>query len=148
MPQRINILNSPCFLITVKMQDADFNEISGMLSEFNTKIVDLEGRYELLKERMLVSNESFIKTRDNLSKDIRVIKDDIREIRSDIDRIKEMVQHVIGDTAGFARKEELRILERYMKLWEPLKFVKAEEVKRMIDDALENLQIKKEEVKS
>ncbi len=129
------------------MQDADFNEISGMLSEFNTKIVDLEGRYELLKERMLVSNESFIKTRDNLSKDIRVIKDDIREIRSEIDRIKEMVQHVISDTAGFARREELRILERYMKLWEPLKFVKAEEVKRMIDDALENLQIKKEEVK-
>ena len=129
------------------MQDADFNEISNLLSDFNTKIVDIEGRYELLKERMLVSNESFIKTRDNLNKDIRIIKDDIREIKNEIDKIKEMVQHVIGETAGFARKEELRILERYMKLWEPLKFVKAEEVKRMIDEAIENLQIKKEEVK-
>lgn len=129
------------------MPDNEVNEISALLSEFNTKIVDIESKYELLRERMLISNESFLKTRDNINKEIRIIKDDIREIKAEIEKIKEMAQHIISETEGFARKEELRILERYIKLWEPLKFVKAEEVQRMIDDALQNLKVKKEEVK-
>lgn len=129
------------------MPDTEVNEISALLSEFNTKIVDIESKYEILRERMLISNESFLKTRDNINKEIRIIKEDIREIKSEIEKVKEMAQHMISETEGFARKEELRILERYIKLWEPLKFTKTEEVQRMIDDALQNLKVKKEEVK-
>lgn len=124
------------------MPDAE-SEINALFSEFNTKIADLEGKYELLKERIVISNESFLKNRENTNKEIKIIRDDIREIRSEIDKIKEMTQHLMSGTEGFARKEELKILERYMKLWEPLKFVKEEEVRAMIDKALENLKIRK-----
>jgi len=129
------------------MADNEIDAISAMFSEFNTKIADLEGKYELLRERMLLSNESFLKTRDNLNKEIRIIKDDTREIKSEIEKIKEMMQHMMNDSEEYARKEELRILERYMKLWEPLKFTKADEVQKMIDHAVESMKKEKEEVK-
>jgi len=50
--------------------------------------------------------------------------------------MKEAMQHIVHESANFARKEELRVLDRYMKLWEPLKFVKEEEVKKMISEAM------------
>lgn len=129
------------------MSNSDLDAISAMFSEFSTKIADIEGKYEMLRERMLLSNESFLKTRDNVNKEVRILKDEIREIKDEIEKIKETIQHLLTETDNYARKEELRILERYIKIWEPLKFVKVDEVQKMIDDSLERLNSEKEEVK-
>jgi len=45
---------------------------------------------------------------------------------------------LLKETSYFARKEELTVLQRYMKIWEPLKFVKEDEVRRIIQEELEN----------
>ncbi|MFH1248869.1 MAG: hypothetical protein V1660_01850 [archaeon] len=129
------------------MGDNEFDAFSSMSGEFNTKIADIEGKYELLRERMLLSNESFIKNRDNILKEMRIIKEDVREIKTEIEKLKEIMQHMSADSEEYARKEELRILERYMKLWEPLKFTRVDEVKRMIQEALAGLKSEHEEVK-
>lgn len=129
------------------MADGDVNEISSIISEFNTKIVDIEGRYEILKERMLLSNESFLKTRDNLNNEIRNVKNEVAELKKSVEKIKEIAQHLMNETEAFARKEQIGVLERYMKMWEPLKFVKAEEVKEMINEAIESHKSKLEKAK-
>ena len=45
------------------MGDNEYEAFSNMNAEFNTKIADVEGKYEFLRERMMLSNESFIKSR-------------------------------------------------------------------------------------
>jgi hypothetical protein len=117
------------------------NELGALLSEFNVKISDLESKHELLRERVITLGDSFIKNRERLKKEINFVKDELREIKNSLHELDEKVSQIINETENFARKEELRLLERYMKLWEPLKFVKAEEVKEMIDDAIKNLKI-------
>lgn len=117
-------------------EDDTANSIAALLTDFSTKIRDLEERHNLLKEKVLLLGQSFLKEGDRMSKEMALMKSDIRDIKNEIERMKDGIQHIIGETADFARKEELSILEKYMKIWEPLKFVKEEDVKRMIDEAL------------
>lgn len=116
-------------------------ESSGMgaveiLTDMNTKIKDLDEKNSLLNEKTLLLGQSFLKQEEHLMKDIAMVKDGLRELRNDFDRLKEGVNHIIHESENFARKEELRLVEKYMKIWEPLKFVKEEEVKRMISEAM------------
>ncbi len=121
------------------MEDINVNAVAALISELNTKINDIESRHELLKERVMVSNESFIKSRDSLMKDINLIKDDMRQIKIKISSLQESLQYLLTETATFARKEELRILDKYMRIWEPLKYARLEDVENMINNAIKKL---------
>ena len=114
----------------------DVNAIAALLSEFNTKISDLEARYDMLRDRLLLTSESFVKTRDAVNKEVNLVKSDLRDVKNDVEKNKELTQQILYELSQFARKEEVRILERYIKLWEPLKFAKVEEVKEMINNAM------------
>ena len=110
-------------------------------SDLNNKLADIEEKHNLLRDRVLMADEGFLKNIDLIKKELSLLKDSIREVRRDIEGIKETSQSIIEDLNNFARKEELHVMERYMKLWEPLKFVKAEEVRKIINQEL----VKKEE---
>lgn len=108
-----------------------------ILSSFGTKIKSLEERQESLREKTLLLGQSFLKQEETLREEISMLKDEIKELRSDLERVKERTESIIQEIGNFARKEELKLVEKYMKIWEPLKFVKESEVKKMIAEALE-----------
>lgn len=104
--------------------------------DINTKLTDIEEKHNLLRDRVLMADEGFLKTLDLIKKEISIIKDNIRDLKKNLESMKETEQGIIDDLNNFARKEELHILERYMKLWEPLKFVKADEVKKIVKEEM------------
>lgn len=109
---------------------------SGMLTNFATRLTDLEERLNTLKERIMLLSETFLKERERSNNEITSLKRSIMSIQETLEKIKEGLEHIINESAGFARKEELSLIERQMRLWEPLKFVKGGETKRIGDETL------------
>ncbi len=118
------------------MDEKELGAISAFLSDFSTRVNDVEEKMRLIKEKLLTLGQTVLKQNDRLNKETILIKEDIRNIKNENDRLKEVVEHIVGETAEFARKSELQILERYMKIFEPLKFATMEDVKRLINKAL------------
>jgi len=118
------------------MADESYSEISAIFADFNTKLKSMEEKHEMLKERVLLVSQSFLRTEERLSKEFALMREGMKEARMDLDRLKENLSQVIRDSSDFARREELLVLDKYMKLWEPLKFIKEEDVKKMINEKL------------
>ncbi|MBS3090761.1 hypothetical protein J4433_03280 [Candidatus Pacearchaeota archaeon] len=116
----------------------DTSEVAELLSEFNTKISDLESRHELLRERVISFGGGFVKSRDDLKKELNLVKGDISKLQDTIGNIQENLRYILAQLDNFVRKEQLQTFEKYIKLWEPLKFARTEDVQKMIDDALRN----------
>jgi len=110
--------------------------ISVLLADISTKLKDLDEKNTMLKERLSLLDQTFIKQEERATREFAFIKEELSNIRLETERLKEAVQHIISESAGFARKEELRLIERYGKMFEPVKFVKPEEVKEMIKEEL------------
>ncbi len=111
-------------------------EISGLVNDFNTKVRDMEERHNLLKEKLLVASQSFLKQEEKNGKEMMVMKEEMRDMRMELDRLREMMQHLIRDTSEFARREDLAVFEKYMQIWDPLKMVREDDVKRLIEERL------------
>jgi len=117
--------------------DENLAGISSLLSDFSTRMNELEERLRILKERIILISQTMLKQSDRINKDIKSIKESLSENREEIIKIKEMAERVVDESAEFARKEELLVLEKYIKMFEPLKFMTEEDVKKIVKKIVE-----------
>ena len=107
------------------------------------------------KERTLVSNILHrVKIRDvinqnmmdhykKLNSGIRTIEEDMTEIKQTLEVLRDAVRDVVKELRLLARKDDLKVLEKYINLWSPVNIVTKEEVEEMLEKRLKNVRSKK-----
>jgi len=106
--------------------------ISPLLAEFNTKIVDLEEKQRVLKDRILLIGENLIDFREEVESEISLLKVFTEQTKKDILKIRETLQRVLEEMDNKARASELDILKRQFKMFDPLKLARIEDVENML----------------
>jgi hypothetical protein len=86
-------------------------------ADVNTRIRDLEEKQRLLRDRMLLISESFVKEREKNFNEIQVMKKEVVKLKYDNERMKELLMRVGEKVADTPRKEELLILQRQFDLF-------------------------------
>ncbi len=102
--------------------------------DVTNRIRELEGKYNLLRDRVLIINNNMIEEYKKIIGEIRAADEDIRHIKTDIFNIKESIKHIIKDLELFAKKEEVKYLEKYINLWNPMKFTTEDDVRKIIEE--------------
>lgn len=96
-------------------QQAGYND--RFFSDINTRIRDLEEKQRLLRDRMGLISESFIKERDKNFEEIVEMKKTVEKLKDDNERLKEIFLRVGEKLDKTARREELMILQRQFNLF-------------------------------
>jgi hypothetical protein len=84
--------------------------------EINTRIRDLEEKQRLLKDRMMLISESFVRSREKNFDEIQEMKKTVERLKIDNHRMKELLLRMGEGVNRSARKEELMILQRQFDL--------------------------------
>ncbi len=109
-------------------------EEENIIVDLNTRIRVLEERHNTLRERVLIVNQNMVDEYKKLLQEIKTINSDIREIKGDLNSIKDTIRHMIKEMEYFARKDNLKVLEKYINVWNPLNFVTEKDVIRIINE--------------
>jgi hypothetical protein len=94
-----------------------------ILRELNNRVRILEERYSRIRERMFIINQNMVDEYKKVSSEINAFNKDLKEIKTNLFTIKETMSHLIKELDLFARKDHLKILEKYINLWNPFNFV-------------------------
>lgn len=108
---------------------------TAFFSEQNTKIRDMEEKQRLLKERVLLIGQNLISAKDKLDEAIIELKSGVNEIKEEIEKIKAAVLRQSEELDNKAKRSELEILARQMKMFQPLEFARIEDVKQLLKNA-------------
>lgn len=111
-------------------------DISYFISDLNSRVRTLENKYELLAERVLIANQNMIESHKRLSSEFTKVNQELQDLKSTIITFKETMRKLVDEISEFASKQEVKILESYINMWNPLKFVTTEEVEKIIDEKL------------
>ena len=112
--------------------------INFLVMEFGTKINEIEEKQRLIKDRILLIGENLIVTRDELEKQDSEFKKQLKVIEADIKSIKQVVQRMTNEMSNFARKSEVEILTRQVKIFQPLEFARIQDVKNIVQEELKS----------
>lgn len=93
-------------------------------SMFSTKLRDIEEKQRLLKDRLLLIGQNLIETKQKTTSDILEIKKEIEILKRNMERLIGFLETASAEFSKFARKEDLEILSRQAKMFQPLELTK------------------------
>ena len=117
---------------------AQETDISYVISDLNSRVRILESRYNLLGERLLVINKNMIDEYKKLLNEIKVMDTELKEIKGDVFNLKETIKKILDEISTLAKKENIKVLEKYINLWNPMQFVREEDIERVVDKKIGN----------
>ncbi|MEK6823723.1 MAG: hypothetical protein AABY06_01690 [Nanoarchaeota archaeon] len=90
----------------------------------NLKIRDLEEKQRILKDRVLLIGQNLIDTKEKTAETILEIKKDLEEIKDSVEKMRRFIESISSEFPKFARKDDLNILIKQAKMFQPLKYLK------------------------
>ncbi|MEM3074456.1 MAG: hypothetical protein QW727_00740 [Candidatus Pacearchaeota archaeon] len=120
------------------MNDMAPNNPVDISYDFALKLRDLEESQKLSKERLLLIGQNLIEAQEKNISDITEIKKAIQSLNDELKRIKSIVSNLSEEISKSARKEELSMVIKQWKMFEPLEFVRIKDLDREIDKRLKH----------
>lgn len=103
------------------------------VSVYTERIRDIEEKHNILKDRVLLIGNNLIETKENTNQEIIEIKKDIEKLKKDLDRVKDFIETLSSEMSKFAKKEDLEILQKQAKMFQPADFIRREELEDELD---------------
>jgi len=96
------------------------------------KFRDLEEKQRILKDRILLIGKNLVEIREKNNQETLELKKELEIIKQDVKRMVGFLESVSGEFSRFARKDELQILSKQAKMFQPLNFVTKQELKKIL----------------
>lgn len=116
----------------------EITQLSNETKDIGRRLRMLEERYSNLQTKVQITEQNMISRHRQVTTEVKTINTELNEIKKEILEIKEKILLIIREIQGYAKKEDLKVLERYIHFWEPLNFVTRNEVKEIINEVLKN----------
>ena len=99
------------------------NYANQSFGETNTQIRDIEEKQRILKDRLLLIGKNVIEMKEEINEKILGMKKEIEIIKQSMERTLSFLETASSEFSKFARKEDLEILSKQAKMFQPLKFI-------------------------
>lgn len=111
-------------------------EVAEEVTDMSRRLRTLEERYSNLQSKTQLTEQNMISRDRHLTTEIKTLNSEVNEIKKEIHEIKERILSIINELKATSKKEEVKILEKYINMWEPVNFVTRNEVKDIIKEIL------------
>ena len=113
------------------MDNEEGEYFSQFLGETNVRIRDLEERQRILKDRLLLIGQNLIETKEKNVIEMLEIKKSLSLLNENMEKLKSFLETASGEFSKFARIEDLEILTKQAKMFQPLDFVRKEDLEKL-----------------
>jgi predicted nuclease with TOPRIM domain len=117
-------------------QQPDYQQQDPYATDLNVKLRDIEEKQNLIKDRILLIGENLISEKQETEEELHKLKLEMKNIQEEVKKIKLAIQRLAESQENFARKSQVDILERQFKMFQPLELARIQDVKDLINQAL------------
>ncbi len=113
-------------------QENDYDYTSEYFNAMNSKVKDIEEKQKILKERLLLIGENLIEIKEEQGEKIIELKKEIEKIKANMERLVSFLESASSEFSTFAKKDDLEILKKQAKMFQPMEFVTKAEIEKYI----------------
>lgn len=91
---------------------------------------DLEEKQRVLKDRLILIGQNLIEIKEKTEEEILELKKEVESLKQVLERTRSLIETMSGEFSKLARKDDLEILKKQAKLFQPLDFVRKEDLSK------------------
>jgi len=115
-----------------KEEEVISQKLDAKLNNISRRLRILEERYASLREQIRFTDQSFLNSKQKLTAEIKSADKELDELNSQIAEMREKISDLLKELSLCAKEEDLRVIEKYIEIWEPVEFVTRKEVSDII----------------
>lgn len=100
-------------------------------TETSTKVRDIEEKQRVLRDRILLIGQNLIELKEEVHQDILEIKKQNEIMKRNLERLKSFIETASDEFSKFAKKEDLEILQKQAKMFQPLDFLTKKDLEKL-----------------
>ncbi|MBI2134372.1 hypothetical protein HYU09_00130 [Candidatus Woesearchaeota archaeon] len=120
-----------------KPVQADISPFSEDIGNLSRRLRVLEESFTNLRRVLQVTEQNMLDKNRIFTTEIRTIVSDISDMKKEINDIKEKIMELVKELQTAAKRDEVKVLEKYINLWNPVKFVTQNEVEQIVKEMLD-----------
>jgi predicted nucleic acid-binding Zn-ribbon protein len=105
-----------------------------LLSDLNTRIRDAEERNRITRERTLLIGKNLVDARDDIAKELKELKQKNNDLQTELEKLKKTTQGLVLETGKYIKREEIMLIERMLKDFQPLEFVRMKDLDNLLKE--------------
>lgn len=117
-------------------QIPEIAELTNEIKDIGRRLRTLEERYSNLQTKTQITEQNMISRHKQVSTEIKSFGSEVNDVKKDVMDVKDKILMIIKEIQGYAKSEDVKVLERYISYWQPLNFVTRNEVKDIIEEIL------------
>ena len=111
-------------------------QIQFLLSDFNTRLKDIEERNKAVRERVLLLGKNLISSKERNDEDLEDLKKQSAQDKKDIEKLKSLMKNILNEIDNYVRKDEIIVIERMLRDFQPLEFMREKDVIELINEKI------------
>lgn len=115
------------------------SSINNMINDLSRRLRILEEKFNNMDKKIKLNEENDISNLKKINTSIATFHDDINDFRKHIQVDDDRTELIIKELKLSAKKEDLAVLQRYIELWDPVKFATHNEIETVIKEKIAEL---------
>ena len=107
-------------------------QIANIISDLDRRLRMLEERYSNLRKKIQLTDSNLIDSEKTYSKELRTFNDELLELKRSTSDFADKVLIFSGEMDNTAKKNDLKVLEKYLAMWDPRLFVTRKDLKEYL----------------
>ena len=120
-----------------QQQGPDMSGVNADINMLSRRLRLLEEGFTNLRRFFQVTEENIISKNKHFNSEIKTFNSDLTEMRKEISNLKDKLLLIIKELQSVARRDEVKVLEKYINLWNPVRFVTQTEIEGIINEVIE-----------
>ena len=112
-------------------ESARFTQISENLNNTVVRLKILEERYTNLRKKTQMTDQNLLDFEQNIRDEIHTVNLDVLEMKRMFSELKEKLEIMASEIKDAAKSSDVKVLQRYLDMWQPMEFVTREEMQSM-----------------
>lgn len=108
------------------------NNYTNLLNNLSRRLRILEDRYGTLRRKTLLTDQNMLSNSKRLTQELKLLNEQLKEARKDIYDMKGKMGLFVKELETCAQSEDLMVIENYVNLWSPIKFVSTKEARDIV----------------
>lgn len=112
------------------------HELSDLMADIASGIKILEDRYSNLRKKTQLTDQSLLDAQREFEKERKILNEELMELKIQVNDMQSKLKTMNDELGSVAKEKDLRVLEKYLDLWQPIRFITRKEAEKILEDEL------------
>jgi len=114
------------------------NPLADELKDITRNLRILEERHTNLRRKSQVIEQNMIANSKKHSQKLKDLEKNSTELKKSITKIEELLTMINSNLENCAKQQDVQVIEKYIKLWNPSIYVQRSEIPKLVNEVLKN----------